>query len=196
LTTVGALGVNAASYVGFDVAADGTASAVVSFPSALGPVRPTLYTVNLSTGQLTLVGRLGTSLSIIDVAAVLPSQPVYALTSGGKLAKFNAARPDVLISSRAITGLRTGESLLGIDFRPATGELYGAGSNGGIYVINPDTAVATLRTTLTADPADTTNPFTALRGTRFGVDFNPVPDRLRIVSDANQSLRVNVDTGA
>ena len=36
----------------------------------------------------------------------------------------------------------------------------------------------------------------ALRGDRFGIDFNPVVDRLRIVSDENQNLRVNVDTGA
>ena len=34
-----------------------------------------------------------------------------------------------------------------------------------------------------------------LTGTTFGVDFNPVADRLRIVSDAGQSLRINVDTG-
>ena len=28
------------------------------------------------------------------------------------------------------------------------------------------------------------------------MDFNPVPDRLRVVSDTGQSLRINVDTGA
>ncbi len=35
----------------------------------------------------------------------------------------------------------------------------------------------------------------ALNGTSFGIDFNPVPDRLRVVSDAGQNLRINVDTG-
>ncbi len=45
-------------------------------------------------------------------------------------------------------------------------------------------------------PADTTDPFTALNGTNFGVDFNPVADRLRVVSDARQNLRINVATGA
>jgi hypothetical protein len=35
----------------------------------------------------------------------------------------------------------------------------------------------------------------ALMGASFGVDFNPVPDRLRVVSDAGQNLRINVDTG-
>src|SRR5262249_25582058 len=30
----------------------------------------------------------------------------------------------------------------------------------------------------------------------FGVDFNPVPDRLRVVSDADQNLRLNPNNGA
>ena len=36
----------------------------------------------------------------------------------------------------------------------------------------------------------------ALNGNFFGMDFNPTVDRLRIVSDTGQNLRVNVDTGA
>ena len=35
-----------------------------------------------------------------------------------------------------------------------------------------------------------------LSGTNFGVDFNPTVDRLRVISDNGQNLRVNVDTGA
>jgi hypothetical protein len=35
----------------------------------------------------------------------------------------------------------------------------------------------------------------ALNGTSFGVDFNPAADRLRIVSDAGQNLRHNVNAG-
>ena len=35
----------------------------------------------------------------------------------------------------------------------------------------------------------------AAAGTSFGVDFNPTVDRLRIVSDTGQNLRVNVDDG-
>ncbi|MEJ7798158.1 MAG: DUF4394 domain-containing protein [Solirubrobacteraceae bacterium] len=46
-------------------------------------------------------------------------------------------------------------------------------------------AVATKRSQLTV----------ALQGTSFGVDFNPVPDRLRITSDTGQNLRVDVTTG-
>jgi hypothetical protein len=38
-------------------------------------------------------------------------------------------------------------------------------------------------------------PFTpALDGTEFGLDFNPQVDRLRVVSNAGQNLRLNPDT--
>src|SRR6185312_15260295 len=50
--------------------------------------------------------------------------------------------------------------------------------------------------TLSADATDTTAPFTMLMGTNFGVDFNPMADRMRIVSDQGQSLKIAVDSGA
>ena len=34
-----------------------------------------------------------------------------------------------------------------------------------------------------------------LSGTHFGVDFNPVADRLRVVSDNGQDLRINITDG-
>ena len=49
---------------------------------------------------------------------------------------------------------------------------------------------------LAADSTDTTIRSRALDGTDFGVDFNPVVDRLRVVSNTGQNLRINVDTGA
>jgi hypothetical protein len=67
-----------------------------------------------------------------------------------------------------------------------------------VYTLNLLTGAATLAATLTADAADTTEPFpfTTVTGSAFGVDFNPVADRLRVVSDAGQNLRINVGTGA
>ncbi len=37
---------------------------------------------------------------------------------------------------------------------------------------------------------------TALDGTAFGFDFNPAADRIRVVSNTGQSLRLHPDTGA
>ena len=96
---------------------------------------------------------------------------------------FSAA-PGTILGSVPITGLNGGEQVLGIDVRPATGELYALGSTNRLYTVNPMTGVATLKAVLTADPTDATDPFTTLVGSDFGVDFNPVPDRFRVVSDA------------
>ena len=120
----------------------------------------------------------------------------FVLTASNKLISFDRATPGTVKSTVSVTGLQSGENLLGIDFRPADGQLYGVGSTGRIYVINGATGAATLKSTLAADAADTTAPYTALAGASFGVDFNPVADRLRIVSNTGQSLRINVDTGA
>ena len=121
---------------------------------------------------------------------------VFAITASNKLISFNRDSAATVRTNVAVTGLASGESLVGIDFRPADGVLYGVGSTGRVYSINTTTAVATLKSTFAADAADTTAPYTSLAGTQFGVDFNPVADRLRVVSDTGLNLRINVDTGA
>ena len=62
------------------------------------------------------------------------------------------------------------------------------------------TGTATVQAQLVADPGDTTNPFTAFTGQFAGVDFNPVPDlagnpSLRVITDTDENLRINVNTG-
>ncbi|MEJ1966914.1 MAG: DUF4394 domain-containing protein [Gammaproteobacteria bacterium] len=120
---------------------------------------------------------------------------MVATTASNKLISFTTAAPQKLCTSTAITGLPAGENVVGIDTRPADGAVYALSSSGKIYTIDKGTGAATLKSTLTADPADLTDPFAGLSGAEFGVDFNPVPDRLRVVSDTGQNLRINVDTG-
>src|SRR6185436_4219855 len=79
---------------------------------------------------------------------------------------------------------------------PTPGTLYALGSSGRVYSIDTTTGVATASATLAADSSDSTDPFSALSGTEFGVDFDPVSDRLRVVSDTGQNLSINVETGA
>jgi Domain of unknown function (DUF4394) len=119
-----------------------------------------------------------------------------ALTATGKVLSFNRATPSTLVGMVTVTGIGSGETLLGIDLRPADGQLYALSSLGKVYTIDASTGAATLKATLAADPADTTAPFAAVAGTRFSVDFNPTVDRLRVVSDTGMNIRVNVDTGA
>lgn len=120
-------------------------------------------------------------------AASAPSnQTAYALTTTNKILKFRTYAPGTILSAVTITGIQAGEKIVGIDVRPATGELWAVGDSDRLYSVDPATGVATERSVLS----------TPLDGTHFGVDFNPTVDRLRIVSDAEQNLRVNVDTGA
>ncbi|MEG2900158.1 MAG: DUF4394 domain-containing protein, partial [Massilia sp.] len=121
---------------------------------------------------------------------------VVALTVSNRLISFDRAAPATIRTNVLVTGLQSGENLVGIDMRPADGMLYGVGSTGRLYTLDPTTGAATNKSRLAADAADTTDAFTALAGTNFGVDFNPMADRLRIVSNTGQSLRINVDTGA
>ncbi len=111
---------------------------------------------------------------------------LVATTDQNQLIRFNARSPERIRDVRAITGLPAGVTLKGIDFRPATGDLYGVGSDSVVYRVNPRTGIAVAEA-----PAFTP----ALRGTTFGVDFNPVVDKIRVVSDDRQNLRLNVDEG-
>jgi Domain of unknown function (DUF4394) len=111
----------------------------------------------------------------------------YATDDQNNLVSFSADSPRKLDSSQQISGLPMGVTLRGIDFRPATGELYGVGSDSVVYRVSPVTAKA-----VAEGPAFTP----ALNGRFFGVDFNPTVDRIRVTSDANQNLRLVPDTGA
>lgn len=147
------------------------------------------------------------SLAVLGLAACsggsddrdAPSGPVavgdtIALTNSGRLQSFNRSAPGTQVGSIALSGLPSGESILGIDFRPADGKLHGLGSAGNIYTLDAATGVATFKAALRPLAGDD-NPFTALAGTSFAVDFNPAADRLRVVSNTGQNLRINVDNG-
>lgn len=118
----------------------------------------------------------------------------YAVTSANRLMHFDKAEPGRFSWSVEITGLGS-ENIVALDVRPADNLIYGLTNGAKLFTIDPMTGVATAKTTLIADPTDTTNPFTGLSGSELGMDFNPVLDRLRITSNTGQNLRVNVDTG-
>jgi len=114
------------------------------------------------------------------------SRTFYATTDRNLLVQFDERRPNRMQDVQAISGLPAGVTLRGIDFRPATGDLYGVGSDSIVYRVNPVTAIA-----ISEGPASTP----ALNGSSFGVDFNPTVDKIRVTSDATQNLRLNPDEG-
>ena len=76
--------------------------------------------------------------------------------------------------------------LAGIDVRPADGMLYAVTADGGIYTVDAKTGAATMKSKLSE---------TLKAGVTVTVDFNPVADRLRIITSEGVNLRVNVDDG-
>ncbi len=111
---------------------------------------------------------------------------VFVVTVTNRLLSFKSDAPGTILTNVAITGLQPNENILIIDIRPASGELFGVGSSQRLYSINTTTGVA----------MTVAGPTSGIDGTDFGGDFNPVVDRLRLVSDLDQNLRLNPVTGA
>lgn len=191
---VGALGVDAAAVDGFDI--DGRDNAAFVALALAGSAATTFHTVDLTTGAVSAsLGTLGARLR--GMARPTPATTVFGLIEPNQLVTISLADPTSPTVIGAVAGLAGGESLHDLDFRPSTGLLYGLGTLGGLYEINPATAAATRVSTLTADATDLTSPFTALTGADVGIDFNPTgPVALRVISDAEQNLRIpDVTTG-
>jgi hypothetical protein len=82
--------------------------------------------------------------------------------------------------------LANGASIVGFDVRPADGKLYGLTHDGAIVTIDAKTGAWEKKSQLSEKlPA----------GATFSVDFNPVADRLRVLSSTGMSYRINVDDG-
>jgi hypothetical protein len=124
----------------------------------------------------------------VIAASFVPAQAttIYGVTTTNVLERFDSSTPGTIFGALGITGLQAGETVLGIDFRPATGGLYALGSTSRLYTINPATGAAT--------QVGSAGAFT-LSGTAFGFDFNPVVDRIRVTSNIGQNLRLNPNDG-
>ena len=93
------------------------------------------------------------------------------------------------LRSKAITGLPQGVSITGIDFRPASGDLYALGSDRVVYRLNTRTAIAV------PEGKSFDQIPSILSGSFNGLDFNPTVDKIRVTSDADDNLRLNPDDG-
>jgi Domain of unknown function (DUF4394)/FG-GAP-like repeat len=122
----------------------------------------------------------------------------YAL-SGSNLVSFDPTSPTVG-TTIVITGLALGEALVGIDFRPQNGFLYGLGVNttsgtATLYAISARTGQATAIGAPIAFVDAGGNPL-PITGSDFGFDFNPIADRIRVTTDTGLNFRINPNNGA
>jgi hypothetical protein len=141
---------------------------------------------------------------LVVFAAPAAAEPAVGVINGANmLVTFDTAVPSLFTSTKPVSGLSSGERLVDVDFRygPQTTlvplpppQLFGVGVVDGatdtvrIYTIDVGTGVAT------RIPGST--PFAATSGNFYGVDFNPTVDRVRVVNDGDENLRINPNNGA
>ena len=128
---------------------------------------------------------LATTVAVLGGTLQASAEQIYGLTNFQELVTFDSVTR-VVTANTSLTGFGiSGPFLVSIDVRPATGELYGLSNQNNIYKINPLTGTSTL---VTASPLSIT-------GNSKAIDFNPTVDRIRVITSADNNLRVHPDTG-
>ncbi|MFL5804757.1 MAG: DUF4394 domain-containing protein [Roseiflexaceae bacterium] len=185
---------------GVDAPVSNTSASGASFAMLMVGGVEGLYRIELSTGVATFLGAPG-SLTLRGMAIWSPLPSGIALSANGSsLLRFRLDAPGTTTSTPTIIGITAGETLVGIDGRPATGQLYGLGINdvadtGTLYQIDPQAGVATAVNGVTGQIAFASVDLPA-PSAGYGMDFNPTVDRLRVVTGTGLNFRVNPITGA
>ena len=182
LVNVGSLEKDISGSAGFDISSDNSYALLAYWIGG----KSELGKVDLTKGAIQKLGDLG-SKTIIGLA--IPTDPVAYAVSGNDLLIFNPW--DISPTLRNITGLQPGETIRGIDMRPATGQLFALGNSSRIYAISYP--AGTTNAQLTVVGSGVFSP--ALTGSDYGFDFNPTVDRIRVISNSGQNLRINPGTG-
>ena len=125
----------------------------------------------------------------LTAASAASAESVLVLEDVGttqQLFSFDSASPSDTQNRVSISGLEDDGEVLGIDYRPLTGELYAFTSNDNLFTIDPTSGVASkVGTGFTDSPA----------GTFYGFDFNPAIDKIRINSDVETNFVADPDSG-
>jgi hypothetical protein len=113
---------------------------------------------------------------------------VAAVGNATAMVTWDSATPTNLVTSMFVTGLQPNETLVGIDARTSTGQLYALGSTSRLYTVDSATGVA--------EPVGAGTPFAPLlSGNDFGFEFDPVLDRVRVVSNSDINYLIDPVTG-
>ncbi len=161
------------------------------------------YSINLVNGQATLLGNFSVAVRSLAIRTEVGAAAVLS-GSGSSLVRFDPSATGTT-TTVALTGIVAGETMVGIDGRPATGQLYGMGVNatsntGSLYLIDPQTGACTIVGTagqiafIDAGGAPVDFPSPAIFG--YGFDFNPTVDRIRVIAASGLSFRLNPNNGA
>ena len=130
----------------------------------------------------TLRGALLASVAFLAAGAA-HAATLVGLTADNMLVRMDSETRRAMPATRI---MGADGRVIAIDQRPANGILYGVTERGQIVTLDPATGRATQVSRLNM-------PFEF--GGRAVADFNPVPDRLRLMGMNGTNFRVNVETG-
>ena len=118
-------------------------------------------------------------------------QAIYAVDLANQLVLFGTESPGTLSRKVPITGLPILKRIVGIDFRPSNGKLYGVGNDSRVYIIDPVSGAATPVGNGPFQP-----PISSIFDVHFGMGFDPVADRIRLmVAESGANYSINPDDG-
>lgn len=196
---------------GFDIL-QGVNAAAPNSPVTLGSGRAVLNlgtesrlaVLDLTNGQITSTALLPQS-DIVGFAMYgEPQRPALALRPSNELIRFTIEAPDV-VRTIALNFATPNETLVAIDFRHRTGQLFGLGINatddqGTLYLIDPTSgvvqAVGAVGAITVGDGSPTPVDLPPTNVVRYDIDFNEAVDRLRVITSSGLNFRVNPTTGA
>ena len=208
---VGGIGLNFTAVCGFDIpvgvnaaSSNAPAAANSSAYAILEGGGRRLYRINLSTGEATLLS-VPAGISIRSMAVRTQVPVAIALDASGLLLRFRRNTPGTLTTQALnLANLAANETLVGIDYRPATGQLYGLAINSttseaSLYLIDPFNGAVTLAVAGTQGAIEFVGIPLPPASDGYGMDFNPTVDRLRVTcgnaGGPGISFRVNPNTG-
>jgi Domain of unknown function (DUF4394) len=146
--------------------------------------------------------RLGGLVLVAATLALASATPASAEPAvglvGSSIATFDTATPGQ-VSVKAISGLQAAstEKVLGIDWRPRTGQVgivtvpVGVAANALVrtYMLDPSTGAATFVGSIP-------NTVPGAADVPTGMDFNPTVDRIRMAMSNDENYRINPNNGS
>jgi hypothetical protein len=113
---------------------------------------------------------------------------LLVVTEGLELVRIQASQPGRALERKRLLGFAPDDQVAGISFRVARGMLYALTTSGRLYSVETSSGIVS--------PVGRSPAVLPLEGKSFGMAFNPLTDRIRVVSSTGQNLRMHPDTGA
>jgi hypothetical protein len=116
---------------------------------------------------------------------------VYAVDLDGRLLTFGTGSTEQVSRATAIRGVPILHRIVGMDWRPADGRLYGVGNDSRVYVIDLEAATATPVSTQQFSPR-----VSLFFDVHFGMAIDPDADKIRLISaESGVNWEIDPDDG-